>query len=449
MTDEVAIFLQARPDTRLVDAISFNLVGNAVGKRYPVAELAKVFDSGLYFCSAATLVDARGVTRDVAGMGFSDGDPDYLATAIPGTLVPVPWAPVPTAQFRFALQDPQGPGGWWSDARTVLRGVVDTLGELGLGATVACELEFYLVRPERDPSGRLAPAEPPRGGGVNDAPRVSSLAKLDEFRDFLAEVDDACRIQGIPAGAASAEYGAGQYEINLHHTSDPVLACDQALLLRRAIKGVAQARGLDATFMSKPFAAQAGSGLHVHLSLTDEAGDNVFDDRRDDGERKLHQVIGGLQATLYEAMSIFAPNLNAYRRFSPDSFVPANRSWGQNNRSVALRVPSSGPGARRIEHRVAGAEANPYLVMAALLAGAHHGLTRQLDPGAAATGNASATVDPDMPSRFWTGLTRMADATILPGYFGQRYWDAYIDVKRLEFDAFMSEVFTREYDWYL
>jgi len=449
VNEEIRAFLQAHPTTRFVDAVTFNLNGEAVGKRYPIGDLDKVMASGLFFCPASTLVDVRGVTRDVAGLGFSDGDPDCLGRAIPGTLVPVPWASVPTAQFQFSLRDPEGPGGWWSDPRTVLTLVVETLAESGLRPMVACELEFYLVDPVRDASGALRVPAPPHGGRVNDGPRVSSFAKLDEFGDFLADVDAACAVQGIPVGAASAEYGAGQYEINLHHTDDPVLACDHASLLRRVIKGVARTRGLDATFMSKPFEDRAGSGFHVHMSLLDPAGDNVFDERRDGGETRLRHVIGGLRTTAYEAMGLFAPNINAYRRFSPDSFVPANRSWGENNRSVAFRVPRSGPAARRIEHRLAGADANPYLLMAALLAGAHHGLTEHLDPGPPATGNASARADPDMPATLWTALGRMRDAAVLPPYFGQRYWDAYVEVKSIEFESFMKQVFTREYDWYL
>ena len=151
----------------------------------------------------------------------------------------------------------------------------------------------------------------------------------------------------------------------------------------------------------------------------------------------------------YEAMGLFAPNVNAYRRFSPDSFVPANRHWGENNRSVAFRVPRSEPGARRVEHRLAGADANPYLLMAALLAGAHHGLSERVDPGPPVTGNASARADPEMPDTLCLALARMRDAAVLPTYFGRRYWDAYVEVKSTEFESFMKRVFTREYDWYL
>jgi glutamine synthetase len=201
--------------------------------------------------------------------------------------------------------------------------------------------------------------------------------------------------------------------------------------------------------MSKPFAEQSGSGLHIHASLVDADGRNAFDETRTDGDRVLGHAIAGLQATTYDAMAIFAPNLNAYRRFAPNQFVPVNTSWGFNNRSVSFRVPMGGGAARRIEHRIAGAEANPYLVMAAMLAGLHHGLANQLDPTPPSTGNAGEEADPDMPLRLWTALDRLEGSTVMADYLGPRYPAAYAAIKRSEFEAFMSDVLPREYDWYL
>jgi glutamine synthetase len=262
---------------------------------------------------------------------------------------------------------------------------------------VASELEFYLVDPARDGAGRVSPARPLRSGRASEAPRVLAFDKLDEWCAVLAEIDAACQAQGVPAGAATAEYGGAQFEVNLGHLPDPVAAADHALLLRRIVKGVANRHGLEATFMSKPFAEQSGSGLHIHLSLVDGAGRNVFDERLPGGDAMLGHARAGLQATTHDAMAIFAPNLNAYRRFAPDQFVPVNTSWGFNNRSVSFRVPAGGGAARRIEHRIAGAEANPYLVMAAVLAGVHHGVSRRLEPSPPSTGNAGEAADPEMP----------------------------------------------------
>ena len=273
--------------------------------------------------------------------------------------------------------------------------------------------------------------------------------KLDEFASVLADIDAACITQNVPAGAATAEYGGGQFEVNLGHLPDPVLAADHALMLRRIVKGVAQAHGLDATFMSKPFAEQSGSGLHIHVSLVDGAGRNVFDETGPEGDRLLGHAIAGLQATTHDAMAIFAPNLNAYRRFAPNQFVPVNTSWGVNNRSVSFRIPAGGGSARRIEHRIAGAEANPHLVMAAVLAGLHHGLTAGLSPSPPSTGNAGEVADPAMPLKLWTALDRLEASVLMADYLGPRYPAAYAAIKRSEFEAFMAQVFSREYDWYL
>lgn len=151
--------------------------------------------------------------------------------------------------------------------------------------------------------------------------------------------------------------------------------------------------------------------------------------------------VAGLQATMAESMAIFAPNINVYRRFKPDEFVPVTRDWGENNRSVAFRLPIGDGQSRRIEHRVAGAEANPYLVIAAVLAGVHHGITNALDAGAAA--------DAGLPLTPWDAFRAMESAEILPGYLGADYPKIYAEVKQAEFDAFMGDAFTREFDWYL
>ena len=446
---ELLAYLSEHPETRFVDAVLYDLCGTPIGKRVPVRDAGKLWSSGVAFCAGITTLDALGTCWDVNGIGFSDGDPDATSFPLSGTLVPVPWAEVPTAQVQIAPAPPEEEPHWWFDPRAILAGVAARFADLGLKPVVACELEFYLVDPTRDANGKVTPARPRRSGRAPEAPRVLAFDKLDEWGDLLAEVDAACAVQGVPAGAATAEYGGSQFEVNLAHLDDPVLACDHALMLRRIVKGVAARHGLDATFMSKPFADQSGSGLHIHASLIDELGRNVFDETRQDGDLLLGQAIAGLQATTYDAMAFFAPNLNAYRRFAPNQFVPVNTSWGFNNRSVSFRVPMGGGKARRVEHRIAGADANPYLVMAAVLAGFHHGLTQKLQPTPPSTGNAGEEADPDMPLRLWTALDRLEGSALLADYFGARYPAAYAAIKRSEFDAFMADVLPREHDWYL
>lgn len=448
LPDELSAFLEVNSDIRFLDALMFDLCGTPIGKRYPIRDAAKVWSSGVAFCAGITTLDSLGACWDVNGIGFSDGDPDATSFPIPGTLKRMPWADA-TAQVQIAPAPPEGEPGWWFDPRHILETVVKRFEALGLKPLVACELEFYLIDPVRDEKGLVSPARPKVSGRAPEAPRVLAFDKLDEWAGILTEIDTAAIIHGLPAGAATAEYGGAQFEVNLGHVDNPVLACDHALHLRRIVKGIAAKHGLDATFMSKPFLDQSGSGLHIHASLVDRSGRNVFDETSLDGDRLLRHAIAGLQATTYDAMAIFAPNLNAYRRFAPNQFVPVNTSWGVNNRSVAFRIPAGRGAARRIEHRVAGAKANPYLVMAAMLAGMHHGLRHELTPTPPSTGNAGEAFDPEMPTKLWQAVDRLERSELLAEYLGPRYPAAYAAIKRQEFEAFMADVFAREYDWYL
>jgi glutamine synthetase len=338
---------------------------------------------------------------------------------------------------------------FWYDPRTVLKRAVDIVHKAGWKPVVAAELEFFLIDFERGEGGAPRPANSPRTGRPEGAGKVLSLAKLDEYRPVIAAMEDACKVQNIPSSTVISEYGAGQFEINLEHRDDPVKAADEACLLRRVVQSVAREFGMEATFMSKPFPDQAGSGLHIHASMLDKKGNNVFDNRSKDGEKMLGHAVAGLQATMAEAMAIFAPNINVFRRFKANNFTPVTRDWGENNRSVAFRVPVSDGAARRIEHRISGAEANPYLVIAAVIAGMHHGLENRLDPGAKFSGNAGTEIAEDLPLTVWDSLSAIRAAKILPRWLGADYPAIYASVKEAEFASFMEAISPREYDWYL
>ncbi len=448
LQDELARFLEAHPETTHLDAVLFDLCGNAYGKRMPRTHMAKFFESGSPICAAMSLVDVQGNTADPMGYGFSDGDPDATVMPVAGTLAAVPWNPG-IAQVLCTPASASSGEAFWYDPRTVLSRTVSILHGAGLRPVVAAELEFYLIDPARAEDGSPLSVRSPRTGIPEAAGRVLSLAKLDEYQPFISAVEAACAAQHIPSSTIISEYGAGQFEVNLEHRDDPVRAADDACLLRRVIQSVAQQFGMEATFMSKPFPDMAGSGLHVHASVLGPDGQNLFDDRRTDGQATLGHAVAGLQATMAEAMAIFAPNLNVFRRFAANNFTPVTRDWGENNRSVAFRVPVSSRTARRVEHRASGAEANPYLVIAAVLAGMHHGIENRLDPGPMHTGNAGAEIDPDLPLSPWDSLKRLRGATILPRWLGDDYPAIYASVKEAEFTAFMSAISRREYEWYL
>ena len=275
---------------------------------------------------------------------------------------------------------------------------------------------------------------------------LSDPDEIDAYAPVLNDIVATCRAQNLPTDVATIEYAPGQFEINLHHTDDPVAACDHAMLQKRAIKGVAAKHGMTATFMARPFREHSTNGTHIHLSLLDDQGRNVFNDGSARGSKLFRHAIGGLASTMAEAMPIWAPNANSFRRITPTGWVPLAPTWGYNNRTVSLRVPGGPKEARRIEHRPAGADANPYLVLAAVLAGIHHGLVNKVDPGEPIEGNAAEQVDPSLPS-IWVDALRTFDrAEVLPEYFGSRYWDVYSKLKWSEFHEFNDHISKLEYD---
>lgn len=448
LQDEAAAFLAAHPETRYLDVIYADLCGVIRGKRYPIAELPKLARQGLAFPGAVFLLSINGATQDPLGHGFSDGDPDRPVGLVAGSLAPVPWSPVPLAQALVTMRELDG-APYPFEPRNVLRRVAERFAALGLTPVVAFELEFYLIDRARAEGGGPLPPVLPTTGRRDAATQVYGMNEVEAFAPLLAEIHEACRAQGIPVGALSAEYAPGQYEINLAHVADPLLAADQAVLFKRAVQGVARRHGLQATFAAKPYPEEAGSGLHLHVSLLDQAGRNVFDGGAEPASEMLRHAIGGVLATMPEAMSLFAPNANSFRRYKANNFVPVSRSWGFENRSAAVRVPSGPGAARRIKLRTPGADANPYLALAGLLAGIQHGLEQRLDPGPPAASNAGTELDPAVPLRPFRALEKLRGSQVMQQALGADYVAAYAATKWAETEAFYDQIGPAEYAWYL
>ena len=445
---ELAALLAAEPGLRYVDAMIVDLCGRMRGKRYPIEDAERLYGTGLAVPYSAYFLDVTGDCLDPCGRGFSDGDPDGVALPVPGTLSRVGWDTVPGARVLMSMPAPAG-GAARVDPRVVAGEVVARLAARGLHPVVAFELEFYLLDPEIPASG-----VPLRAGATLDGRRetqvsVFGLDEIDGFGKFFHALDAECRAQAIPASVVSSEFAPGQYEVNLRHVGEALVAADHAALLRHAVTRIARRHGLRATFMAKPFHDTAGSGMHLHVSLLDGDGGNVFADAAPRGAPPLAHAIGGLLETMPEALAILAPDVNAFRRLRPDLYVPVGRSWGTDNRSVAVRIPAGAPAARRFEHRIAAANANPYLVLAAVLAGAAHGIEQRIDPGPAAVGNAGREADPGIPRRWEVALARMQGSAVLRDYLGADYVELYCATKRAEQEAFERHIGPREYQWYL
>jgi glutamine synthetase len=442
---EIETFLRANSAVEWVDAFMIDVNGLARGKRIPVGDLRQIYSTGVQFSACAPLLDTRGLGHGAAGLGTKDGDPDGTGWPIPQTLRRVPWALRPTGQVQLELRDVTRNEPLWWDPRAILDNVVSCCRADGIYPIVACELEFYLIDPRRDPHAPLAPAASPLTGRTPRAAANLSLTALDEYAVFLTALQESARAQDIPASSAVAEYGVGQFEINLNHIDDPVKAADHAALLRRLVKGVAQVQGMEATFMPKPFLEQPGNGFHIHVSIADATGTNRFGAAG--GEELLRNAIAGMQTLTLDSLAFFAPHFNAHRRYQ-SVFVPRTLDWGYNNRSVAFRIPVADASARRIEHRVAGADASPHLVMAAVLAAIHHGITHKL----AATEPVTHRVQAVMPE-FSSGLLHSLDvlehSAVLARYIPGRYLAAYAELKRSEYAALMGQILPGELDFYL
>jgi glutamine synthetase len=432
-------FRKRWPDLRTVDLILPDLAGIARGKRLVADAFEAALGTGLSFPSSLYGLDATGANVDASGLVWEEGDADRPCLLDVATFAPVPWR-AGGAQVLGGLGGPDGEPSF-ADPRVVLARVAARFEPLGLTPVAAVELEFCLLdgRPGRE-SGPGVPTAPELETGA-----VYGLEPLDAEDDFLARLESWCAVQELAVKSAVSEYAPGQLEVNLGHVADPLRAADQAFLLKRAIKAAARAEGRRATFMAKPFANRAANGMHVHVSLVGRDGGNHFAA----DPAGLRHAIGGLQATMAEAMLLFAPNANSFRRLRPRSYAPTAPSWGENNRTVALRVPLGPPAARRIEHRTAGADANPYLVLAAVLAGIHHGLDQGLEPDAPITGNAYDDVPPRLPLSWDRAIEALAGAAVLPDYLGPEFCRLYRVCRAAERDRFADLITPAEYAWYL
>ncbi|MDX1480165.1 MAG: glutamine synthetase family protein [Woeseiaceae bacterium] len=449
---ELRRYLKRHPDTGLIELLIADVHGILRGKQIKRHEFEKTFEDGFAMPGGTLLLDAQGDVVEGIGWSNEDGDPDLPASVVPGRLSPIPWAKKPSAQamFRFTGFDGEP---FVADPRSVLERAVKRFARRCPRIVMAAELEFFLLDARSD---RPAPRATriPGLGRPQPGPQVYTPDELWQIEDFLNDLHAVCEAQAIPAGTTTAEFAPGQYEINLQHVDDPVLACDHAVLLKRAVKAVALKHDLVACFMAKPFEEHAGSGLHVHMSFYDRNGRNYFSQGKEKAAEppysaRLRHAIGGLRKTMADATLIFAPNANSYRRLRPEMFAPVEPNWGANHRNVALRVPASNEKNLRFEHRTSGADANPYLVTAAILAGVDHGLRERLDPGPMVRQGQEITLKRKIPNRWSDAIGRFSRSRVLRDFLGEEFCRLYVGNRKVEERRFHNQVSNVDFDWYL
>jgi glutamine synthetase len=420
------------------DVFITDLNGCLRGKRLPANSEEKILTEGIKLPRSVISIDLWGEDVAESGLVFETGDNDGICLPISSELKNIPWKSN-RKQMQTMMHEADG-SPFMADPRQILKHVLDQYQQMGYTPVVATELEFYLVK--QDDSGSPRPLNQDLDG--------YSLELLDQLDDFLNDIRTAATVMDIDADAIISEIGPGQFEINLNHQTNALLAADQAINFKCLIKGVAKKHGYTASFMAKPFAGRSGNGFHVHFSLLNMQQQNIFDNGTENGSSILLNAVAGLMKAMPESMLLFAPHLNSYKRLAPGTHAPTLNCWGYDNRTTAVRIPESSNQARRIEHRVAGADANPYLVIAAVLGAALYGIDEQLIPNQPISGNAYDNPDLEvLPDTWRQAIIKFENATLLPRYLGPLLVPVFTAIKKCESEKIAGLITDVEYQAYL
>ncbi|HWL63603.1 MAG TPA: glutamine synthetase family protein [Steroidobacteraceae bacterium] len=418
-----------------VEAIVPDMAGIARGKIMPAEKFAA--DEGMKLPESIFLQTVTGDYPADTSQAMSPAEIDIVLKPDTPTVRVVPWAAEPTAQVIHDC--------FYSDGRSVtmaprqvLRHVLELYAARGWEPVVAPELEFYLIEPNIDAD---YPLKPPvgRSGRAEPGRQSYSIAAVNEFDPLFDDIYAFCEAQDIAIDTLIHEDGPAQMEINLLH-GDPLDLADQAFLFKRTAREAALRHKMYTTFMAKPHGKEPGSAMHIHQSIVDrKTRQNVFSNKDGSPSQLFFSHIAGLQKYLPAAMALFAPNVNSYRRITRSALAPINVHWGYDNRTAGLRVPVSGPENRRVENRVGGADANPYLAIAGSLACGYLGMIENLQPSDPITGSAHDLAF-SLPRSLDSALRQMRESRVLIDVLGEPFVAAYTIVKEAESEVFMQVI---------
>lgn len=420
-------WLKDHPEFRTVTIAVADLNGQARGKRMPSGFADKALAGETRMPLSVLNVDIWGDDIEDSPLVFETGDRDGILRPTERGFVPMPWLDTPSALLPMWMYTEAGEA-YPGDPRHALQAIIDRYAERGWSVTAATELEFYLID---DAGDTLRPPPSPRSGKRRLGGEILSLRALDAFDGFFNELYDGCEAMGIPAETAISEAGLGQYEINLVH-GPAMRVADDTFLFKLLVKGLARKHGFAASFMAKPYHDWSGTGLHVHMSVTDESGANIFDNGGDRGTDELMYAIGGCLRAMKPSTLIFAPHGNSYDRLVPEAHAPTGIGWAYENRTAAIRVPGGSPKARRLEHRVAGGDTNPYLMLAVILGAALTGIEDKTVPDHPVKGNAYARGLETIPSDWHEAIRLFEESDIIARIFPKELIRNYLMTKRQE-----------------
>ena len=432
--DEARSWLAAR-GIEDIECLTPDLAGVPRGKMMPASKF--LTRTSLSLPSAIFTHTISGEYADETDdFHYRPDDGDWKLVPDLSTLTRVPWESDPTAQVVCDIHDSEGQPVAVTP-RNVLKRVLSAYAARGWRPIVAPEIEFYLVSQNDDPD---FPLKPPKGrsGRPISSGQAYSIAGVNEYDELIDDIYHYAEAQGLEIDTLIHEEGISQLEINLRH-GDPLELADQVFLFKRTIREAALKHGVYATFMAKPMQGQPGSAMHIHQSILDAGGHNVFS-APDGGETDaFRHFIGGMQRFVPSALVMMAPYVNSYRRLARDMGCPVNTEWGHDNRTTAFRVPPSGPEGRRVENRLPSSDANPYLAIAASLACGLLGIEQRVEPSepTSATVNEGAIT---LPRSLLDALGLLEREGHLRGAMGPEFAAAYVAVKRSEFETFMQVI---------
>ncbi len=419
-----------------IECLVPDLTGVARGKILPRQKFTE--DRGMRLPEA---VVAMGVTGEFPSEGpyydvISPTDHDMHLRPDPRTVRIVPWASDPTAQVVHDCYDKAGNIVPFAP-RSVLRRVCELFEAEGWNPIVAPELEFYLVARNTDPD---MPLKPPigRSGRAETSRQAYSIDAVNEFDPLFEDVYSYCEQMELNVDTLIHEIGAGQMEINFFH-DHPLGLADEVFFFKRTVREAAMRHNMFATFMAKPIAGEPGSAMHIHQSIVDAQGRNIFSNADGSASDMFRWYIGGLQKYIPAAMALFAPYVNSYRRLVRSNAAPINIQWGTDNRTVGIRSPVASPAARRIENRVIGADANPYVALAATLACGYLGMKNRVEPTPECKGDAYLG-DYQLPRSLGEALEKLRNEKALAEVLGEAFVTVYTEIKEIEYAEFMKVI---------
>ncbi|WP_292545046.1 glutamine synthetase family protein [Mesorhizobium sp.] len=426
-----------------IECITPDQAGVARGKMMPSKKFTS--NTSLALPSAVFMTTiSGGYPENGNGFNYPEDDGDLKLMPDLSTLTVVPWEEDPTAAVICDLVHQDGRSVEFTP-RNVLKRVLAAYDKRGLKPVVAPEIEFYLVRKNPDPDYPLTPPVGRSGRAIGGGAGYS-IAGVNEFDELIDDIYHFSESQGLEIDTLIHEEGAGQLEINLRH-GDPIELADQVFMFKRTIREAALKHEIYATFMAKPIQGQPGSAMHIHQSIIDKkTGRNVFSAEDGSETEAFFHFLGGMQKHVPNALVMFAPYVNSYRRLTQSASAPVNNKWGYDNRTTAFRVPRSDPAARRVENRIPSSDANPYLALAASLACGLIGMTNKIkaEPPVLTTANAAEI---DLPRSLLEAVDLFEADEELCALLGKSFAATYAAIKRAEFETFMEVIspWEREY----